>query len=59
MRNEDNKQCEGCNLKYSCYLKVILNIPTDICPCMNCLVKVMCSKRCRERRDKFNEHNHQ
>ena len=38
--------CKGCNRSYGCALRhpFLIN-----CPCMDCLVKAMCSNVCKER----------
>lgn len=50
-----NKECEGCSINSICILKTSrLDSKTNEnikCPCMNCLLKVMCSVICKEYKD--------
>jgi hypothetical protein len=50
-----NDECRGCCLLKKCAIKNVqpqytkeFNIP--FCPCMNCLVKVVCSETCNEKK---------
>lgn len=50
-----DKECKGCNLsdihKESCFTKpqyTDKNKKTYQCPCLNCLVKVMCTEICQD-----------
>lgn len=53
--NEMDKLCKGC-LTYERYKKNLINgvecvgyrIRDKSCPCMNCLIKMMCLKACDE-----------
>ncbi len=45
-------ECEGCLLPPMCAIKDEY-ADYDDCPCINCLVKVMCSIVCQERMDYF------
>ena len=50
---EINKLCKGCNFlnhKIECLVKYSEEL-TDICPCRNCLIKSMCSVKCKKRLD--------
>lgn len=47
-----HNDCEGCLLPSSCGIKDLYDNYDD-CPCMNCLVKVMCSIVCKERMDYY------
>ena len=48
--NIDHKLCKGCNswaAKDGCFIKHERR--QDVCPCIKCLVKPMCSAGCKER----------
>ncbi len=43
--------CQGCNISYCfCYFK--LAKAEELCPCINCLVKIVCKTDCDNRLDK-------
>jgi len=42
MSKINNKSCNGCILKYECKWPLSLN--GKECPCMNCLIKVVCPR---------------
>ena len=48
--------CKGCSKiylmnKYKCCIDNLVNAYNLECPCMNCLVKVMCVEHCSKRDD--------
>jgi len=48
-----NQLCTGCNwftIKENCAVRIF----STSCPCIECLVKSMCRKKCKERKDYFN-----
>ena len=48
-----NKKCEGCNYKnLPCLLKYNYKLVSR-CPCCNCLIKMVCTKICEERKMLF------
>ena len=55
----NNKKCRGCSVyEQDCYLSQLSDpmsqkpITVEECPCIDCIVKVMCDKAC----DKFQIH---
>lgn len=50
-----HSDCEGCFGAVSpCYCAIRdLYANYDDCPCMNCLIKIMCSVVCKERKDYY------
>lgn len=38
-----NKECDGCQTAANCY---ITNDHSGLCPCRNCLIKVVCKQGC-------------
>ncbi len=40
--------CKGCNLYEICYAIHILKVDSKGCPCVKCLVKMVCIQRCNE-----------
>lgn len=45
-----NKECDKCSHYKVCFIRdhIELSASVDKCPCINCLVKVMCSDACGE-----------
>jgi len=42
------KNCEGCAAACDVNLRAANNEENQICPCTNCLVKMICSRTCEE-----------
>jgi len=42
------KNCEGCASKCDINLRVFNNKENRICPCTNCLIKMVCEDSCKE-----------
>lgn len=50
----EQKECEGClsyyipfgNLYHECVIKIPIISPTVKCPCMDCLLKMICEEEC-------------
>jgi hypothetical protein len=38
-----NKGCDGCRTTALCYIK---NEQSGLCPCIDCLIKVVCKRGC-------------
>jgi hypothetical protein len=43
---ESDERCRGCRILFACTMKPELN--SRICPCVNCLIKVLCENDCKE-----------
>lgn len=50
--NTDCESCFGSVPPCYCAIKDVYIDHSD-CPCMNCLIKIMCSTVCQERKDYF------
>lgn len=51
MTEIQHKECEGCNLKVTgmCSLRHHYISEVRKCPCINCIVKMVCVKMCSQR----------
>lgn len=45
-----NKECKSCNHEKNCFIIISFHLQIQ-CPCIDCMVKPMCSERCKERDD--------
>jgi len=54
----DNPLCSGCRYTNTeiCASEEY-NVKKDPCPCVNCLIKVMCHKKCEARQNYFGDHH--
>jgi hypothetical protein len=43
------EQSKSCNIN-QCEIKLYSNLMSTSCPCLECIVKVICSTTCRKRR---------
>lgn len=48
MNSIRKKECKGCSVVKECYMKTWYkhNSVKVYCPCITCLVKIVCSKNC-------------
>ena len=54
------KECKGClnlNSIGRCGSRLDRIPESNQCPCLNCVVKMVCRKECKEFRDFLDEHN--
>lgn len=51
MTKNHHKECEGCNLKVTEFCSLQNHHISEVrkCPCINCIVKMVCVKMCPQR----------